>query len=235
MGESRLSAGGAGVGRVVNRLLDELVERARVDAADIVAEARQRGIAVSGDDAGAQLASLRRHRPEVLDPLATSFVSANLRTAGIQGFIANVGGAITLPVAVSADTVGMLALLVRTTSGVMGSYGFESETTEGRTDLRLGLLVAAGVNRLTVRGTTALGTELARRLGFRMTRQRVAKAVPLVGGAIGAGINMAMIRTLGRRSQRHYRDLLIEWQSNAELAPPAAAQGLDVRSPPPEA
>lgn len=210
--------------RIVGRVLDELIERARLRPETIVDEARKHGLPVTGTQPHEQLASLRLCDPATLDPLAASFISGHLLAAGVQGFVTNVGGALTLPVAMSADVVGTLALLVRTTSGVMGSYGFESETQDGAAQLRVGLLIAAGVNRLTVGGTDLLARRLVQRLGLRFRPRRLARAVPLVGGAIGAGVNMGIVRTMGRRAQGHYRALLVEWQANQTwLAPPTVA------------
>jgi hypothetical protein len=38
--------------------------------------------------------------------------------------------------------------------------------------------------------------------------------VPVLGGVIGGGINVAMVRAMGVRTRRHYRDLLVHWQQS---------------------
>ncbi|CAN5385578.1 hypothetical protein BH23ACT7_BH23ACT7_22440 [soil metagenome] len=241
--ESPRNFGGraGGAGRAVTRLLDELVLRARVPAADVVAEAVKRGLPLSGSTASEALASLRWCAPAALDPLARSYVSSNALAAGAQGFVANLGGAITMPVSIPADTVGMLAWMVRATSGVMGAYGFETETEHGAAQLRVGLLVASGVSKLTLEGTQVLVAHLSRqlldraaaerlnayltgqvtrRVGGGLVRGRLPRAVPVVGGAIGAGVNLTMVRAMGGRARAHYRGLLEEWQRNQGLRPP---------------
>jgi hypothetical protein len=222
--------------RALERLLDELVVVARVDPAAVFAEARKRGIPVSGDDTVAQIASLRRCHPTVLDPLAASYVSGSALGAGVQGFVTNLGGAITLPIAIPADTVGTLAWIVRATSGVMNAYGFDTETEQGAAQLRLGLLVAAGVNSLTLDGGgrvvvrelsrqllrgapgnpigVAVARRLAERFGTRAAARRLSRAVPLVGGVVGAGLNVTMVRVMANRTRAHYRQLLVDWQAN---------------------
>jgi len=138
--------------------------------------------------------------------------------------------------------VGSLAWMVRATSGVKGAYGFETESEEGAAQLRVGLSIAAGVNRVTVEGTQVLVTTLSRRLAERqaaahwahylrgpvsrtladrMIAGRLPRLIPVVGGVVGAGMNVAMVRTVGGRARRHYRDLLLQWQRNQGVQPPA--------------
>ncbi|MDP8969174.1 MAG: EcsC family protein [Actinomycetota bacterium] len=226
--------------RAVGRLLDDVVTRACVDPEDVVVEAAKRGLPVRGADASQQLASLRWCAPAALDPLARSFVASNALVAGLQGFVANLGGAVALPVALTTDTVGTLAAMVRATSGVMGAYGFETETQQGAVQLRLGLLIGLGVSRLTLQGTqvlvghlsaqlldriaaeqltAALSGHLSRRLGTDLVRRRLPRAVPVVGGAIGGGVNVAMVRAMGGRARAHYRRLLVDWQHNQGIRP----------------
>ncbi|CAN5835208.1 MAG: EcsC family protein [Euzebyales bacterium] len=225
------------------RLLEELVQRARVDPERVVATAVARGLPVFGRDPREQLESLRRLPVEQLDLLARHFVRTNSAIAGAQGFLTNVGGLATWAVALPADTVGALYWVVRATSGVMASYGFEASSPEGAADLRLGLLVATGVNTVAFEGTRVLveqvaqqalttpasqrmlmagARQMARRLGLDLTRGRVAKAVPIVGGALGGALNAGMVTALGRRARRHYRGRLLDWRSHQGVATGAA-------------
>jgi hypothetical protein len=229
------------VTRTLARMLDEVIDRARVPVEHVLGEATTRGIPMTGATPHERLASLRLCPPAMLDPLARQYVSSSALAAGLQGFVANLGGVATLPLAVSADTLGTLAAAVRATSGVMGAYGFETETEHGAAQLRVGLLAAAGVSRITIEGTqifvARLSRELvelaaARRLNAALTGQlskrlvsgalwdRLPRAVPVVGGAIGAGVNAGMVRAMGGRARMHYRELLVEWQRNRGIVPP---------------
>jgi hypothetical protein len=222
-------------------MLDEVIDRARVSPEHVVAEATTRGIPMSGVAARERLTSLRNCPPGMLDPLARQYVTSSTLAAGFQGFVANLGGVATLPLTVSADTLGMLAAAVRATSGVMGAYGFETETEHGASQLRVGLLAAAGVSRVTVEGTQILITRLSRELVQRAAQRRLnevltghisrrlisgalwdrlPRAVPVVGGAIGAGVNAGMVGAMGGRARAHYRELLVEWQRNRGIVPP---------------
>jgi hypothetical protein len=228
----------AGSPRATERVLEHLIATARIDARKVVGEAVQRGLPVSGHHVGEQVFSLRRLPVYALDPLAGSYVRSNSLVACAQGFVTSLGGIATLPVALSADTVGALYWIVRATSGVMNAYGFETESDEGAAQLRVGLLVALGVNSVAVEGSrvfvqqlsrqllttpysqqllVAGGRQIVRRLAAGGARGRAARAVPLVGGAIGGAVNLGMVRTIGGRTRRHYRQLLVEWQANHGL------------------
>jgi hypothetical protein len=242
LGDFRHIAGTSSA-RGVERVLEQLVGSARTDPRRVVAEASQRGLPVAGRDVYEQVFSLRRLPPQALDPLAASYVRANSLVAGAQGFVTSLGGIAALPVSLSADTIGALYWIVRATSGVMNAYGFETETEEGAAQLRVGLLVALGVNSVAVEGTrvfvqhlsqqllstpysqqllVAGGRQIAGRLVSGGVRSRAARAVPLVGGAIGGAVNLGMVRAIGGRTRQHYRDLLVQWQHHrGEVAVPA--------------
>lgn len=230
------------VTRAIGRMLEEIIERARVPPEHVVAEAEKRGLPMSGTKVSDRLAGLRFCPPAELDPLARQYITSSALAAGLQGFVANLGGAATLPLALPADTVATLAAAVRATSGVMGAYGFETETEAGATQLRVGLLAAAGVSMVTVEGTQVLVARLsqqlleraaAERLQVALTRQisrrlaaglfwkRLPRVVPVVGGVIGGAVNAGMVRAMGGRARAHYRSLLIQWQRNRGITPGA--------------
>lgn len=219
------------------QVLERLITKARVDPARVVAEAHRRGLPTRGRGVGEHVWSLRLLPPEALDPLARSFVHRGSVGAGVQGVVTNIGGVASLPFALPADTVGALWWIVRATSGVMTAYGFESESAEGAAQLRLGLLAATGVNAVAADGTrvvveqlsrqllanpaaqqliTAGTRKLASRLAANSARGRLTRAVPVVGGAVGGAVNVAMVEAVGRRTRRHYRSLLVDWQQRRQ-------------------
>lgn len=229
-------------------LLDELVRRARTDPRQVLAEAHKRGLPISGRTIEEQVTSLRRLHPAALDPVARAFLRTNSLAAGAQGFVTGLGGLATLPIAMGADTVGVLYWIVRATSAVMAAYGFENASEQGTAQLRIGLLAATGVNSVAVGGTSvavselsrqllanpasarvvALGTrQLLRNLGVGATRGRLARTVPVLGGAVGGALNASLVGAVGRRTRRHYRGLLESWQAAqpafVELPPPPPA------------
>ncbi|MGH8904719.1 MAG: EcsC family protein [Egibacteraceae bacterium] len=224
----------------IDRMLEEIIERARVPPEHIVAEAAKRGLPMSGTRTSDRLAGLRFCAPAQLDPLARQYITSSALIAGAQGFMANLGGAATLALSLPADTVATLAATVRATSGAMGSYGFETETEAGAAQLRVGLLVAAGVSMVTVEGANVLVSRLSQQLLQRAAAKRLEaaltgqisrrlatglfwgylpRAVPVVGGMIGGGVNAGLVRTMGGRARAHYRSLLVQWQRNRGFTP----------------
>jgi hypothetical protein len=229
------------VTRALAQMLDEVIEQARVPPEHVVAEAAKRGLPMAGTSVRDRLESLRFCAPATLDPLAHQYVASSVLAAGVQGFVANLSGAAAPSLSISADTLGTLAAIVRATSGVMGSYGFESETEEGAAHLRIGLLAAAGVSIVTVEGTqvlvsrlsrqlfqraaaerrnTALTGQISRRILAGALGQRLPRAMPVVASAIGAGVSAGLVRAVGGRARTYYRALLVEWQRNRGITPP---------------
>lgn len=43
------------------------------------------------------------------------------------------------------------------------------------------------------------------------------RAIPVAGGVVGSASSGLMLRKMGRRAKRHYRDLLVEWRANEGL------------------
>lgn len=239
------------IARWVENSLDKLIETVGVDPASVLDEARHRGLPVSGDTLSAQLQSLQEQPIKRLDRLARSYIRSNAQIAAAQGFVTGLGGFITLPVTVPADTVGFLVWLIRASSGAMYSYGFESETEEGAVQLRLGLLASTGVSQVTVAGSNVLVSSLAKqvmtrpyrdavvratiraiakKVGVTLTHRHFAKAVPLLGGVINGSVNGGLVYGFGRRAQSHYRELLLDRLGGDESAPVVQTQiapGLD--------
>jgi hypothetical protein len=228
------------VTRALGRMLDEIIDRARVPPEHVIAEATKRGLPMSGTKTGDRLAGLRFCAPAQLDPLARQYITTSALAAGLEGFVANLGGAATTALALPADTAATLAASVRATSGVMGAYGFETETEAGATQLRVGLLAAAGVSMASVEGTrllmarvsqqlleraaaerlqAALTGQISRRLAAGIFWERLPRAMPVVGGVIGGGVNAGLVQMMGARARAHYRGLLIQWQRNRGITP----------------
>lgn len=228
------------VSQAIARMLDEVIDRAWVPPEHVVAEAEKRGLPMSGTRISDRLAGLRFCPPAQLDPLARQYITSSALAAGAQGFVTNFGGVATLPLALPADTVATLAAAVRATSGVMGAYGFETGTEAGATQLRVGLLAAAGVSMITVESTQVLVAQLSqqllqraaaermkailtgqisRRLAAGLLWGRLPRALPVVGGVIGGGVNAGLVHAMGARARAHYRGMLIQWQRNRGITP----------------
>lgn len=228
----------------VTRWIESIVERSRIAPERVVGEAQKRGLAVSGADPVQQIRSLRKHEPEQLDRLASTYIRLATRRAGGQGFVTGVGGIYALPISIPADAWGVVANVSRVTSGVMLAYGFDAETDYGRDQLRLGIAAAFGIEKLAIVGGKKLlvrevGKQLANQvlkqayreqlgpltarqiavsIGAQWALRNPAKVIPVLGGVVGGGLSASTVRVQGRRARAHYRSALEEWQENQRRA-----------------
>ena len=66
--------------------------------------------------------------------------------------------------------------------------------------------------------------QLARIIGLRTAERELSRLVPIVGGAIGAGINFATLTAVGGRASDYYRSLLRETEAKAPETATEAVQ-----------
>ena len=154
------------------------------------------------------------------------------------GFVAGLGGAPTLPVAVPGSLVASLAIQAPMVAAIAEIYGHDSKDDQVRTAMLLCMLgnamedvvKQAGV---VVGGKVAIATlkkipgkaliEINKRVGFRLLTKfgtkgvvNLAKFVPLVGGAVGGTFDGMTCYFAGRAADKCFR-------------PKAAENDLDVR------
>ncbi|WP_375429690.1 EcsC family protein [uncultured Friedmanniella sp.] len=153
----------------------------------------------------------------------------------ITGFVVSstVSGGTTLAAAaaaVSTDVAANLAAASRLVAKVAMSYGYDTRLPEEQLYalgvLNYGTTLTAGgkaaslaeLSRLVqtmMRGANhrvldefvmvQVSREVVKRLGFRLTHQRIAQVVPIVGAVVNAGTNATSITILGQRAQEAYR------------------------------
>lgn len=214
----------------VEQSLDRVIEMGTVAPRSVLEEADKRGLTVRGEHPEDRLRSLRENRLRDLDRMARSYIRTYTQLGSAQGFVTGLGGVITLPVTVPTDVAAYLMWIVRVNSAVMQTYGFESETEEGRAMLRLGLAAGLGVNKLSILGTQVLVDALAaqilasgaqdavvvatvraiaQRVGLTLTKRHIAKAVPVIGGGINAAVSGGLVYGFGRGAMNHYRSVLL--------------------------
>lgn len=132
------------------------------------------------------------------------------------GFVTNLGGAFTLPVALPANLVGVAALQLRLITRIAAARGYDVASEEVRTlailclcgNGALEILKEAGVaagtrlaTRLLARINAAAGTRLAARTGT-LGAVNLARFVPLAGGLVGGaldGIGTRAVAAVARR------------------------------------
>ncbi|SDF06730.1 EcsC protein family protein [Blastococcus aurantiacus] len=172
-----------------------------------------------------------------------ALIRNHVAVAGAQGFVTNIGGFVTLPVALPANIGASYLVQTHLAGAIAAVHGHDLEGEEVRSTILLCLVGNAGSEVLKRFGVT-VGTRLShslikkiplavlrdinRRVGFMLvakygTKRAVvtlAKGVPLVGGVIGGGVDAVVTRTVGAFADRTFsRDA-----EGAVAAPPAAGE-----------
>ncbi len=152
-------------------------------------------------------------------------IENNVRLAGAQGFVTNIGGLMTLAVAVPVNVTGLALLQSRMVAGIAHLRGYELADKRVRNAVLASMLgeerMLSLIRKKKLPGTPmALATapvhdphldkimanEVAAELLTRMAGKRaataVARRVPVVGGLVGAGTDAFSTWQIGRYVDR---------------------------------
>jgi uncharacterized protein (DUF697 family) len=166
----------------------------RFPGAERVAE---RQLAKAGDDA--QLA-------------IDAVIDQHIRLAGVQGFVTSIGGLVTLPVALPANLTGIAVVQARMVAAIAHLRGYDLDDPRVRTAVITCLLGEDGVTDRLKKSSLptsplAIATapvfdpeldrqvagevvgELIARIGGKRMGLMVTRRIPLLGGAVGAGVD----------------------------------------------
>jgi hypothetical protein len=194
--------------RIVERLLDLGIDgRGPVDSAQLVAD------------------KARSTHPDA-DRAIDAVVSQHLRLAAAGGFVTGLGGFVTLPVALPVNVAEFYLLATRMVAATACLRGYDLGQPEIRSAVLLTLVGADSDDLLKKAGVTPTGrlaNLAAQRLpgpalmmvnkgvGFHLLSQiarkslpRFGKAVPLVGGAIGAGVDTYLLRRIADHARHEF-------------------------------
>ncbi|WP_411284806.1 EcsC family protein [Lapillicoccus sp.] len=154
-------------------------------------------------------------------------VRAHLAYAGAGGFLTGLGGFVTMPVALPANVLEFYLVATRMTAAVASLRGYDIRQGQIRTAVLLTLVGADADDLLKKAGVAATShrlTNLAagrlpgpalmvvnKAIGFRLVSQvgrstfaRLGKAVPVVGGAVGAGLDVYMLKKISDNARREF-------------------------------
>lgn len=217
--------------RLVRRLDAQLgpriAERAPQLASGFVQQALDRAIRGAGPLDGAAMAaekSLDVQRGDA-DAAVTRLIEEHVRLAGAQGFVTNLGGLVTMTVAVPANIAGMALIQCRLVAAVAHLRGYDLTDPRTRNAVLATLLgeerLLALITAHKLPGTPmALATapvhdpqldlvvsnEVASELMTRVAGKRLAgtvgRRVPVVGGLVGAGTDGYATWRIGRYVDR---------------------------------
>jgi len=153
-------------------------------------------------------------------------IRTHMRLAGSAGFITSVGGLITLPVAIPASVGATYLLAARMTAAIAHLRGYDIHTEDVRSTVLITMLGSTGAEVLKDVGIQ-IGTksvaaalkkvpgkvfiEINKAVGFRLVTKagskgvvNMTKLVPLVGGPIGAGMEVLSIRAIAVYAKKNF-------------------------------
>lgn len=170
---------------------------------------------------------LRHHKDR--ERAISRLIATHVRNTGVSGLVTGLGGLITLPAAIPADVTALYTNQVRMIAGVAHLRGYDVHSEEVRSIILLTVLGSAGTALAAEMGVT-IGNKAAlamirkvpgrvlidinKKVGFRLFTKagtkgviNLTKAVPLVGGVVGGGINATSTRTVGGFAKRNFPSL----------------------------
>ncbi|MGQ0466250.1 MAG: EcsC family protein [Sporichthyaceae bacterium] len=116
--------------------------------------------------------------------------------AGGQGFVTGLGGILATAIALPANLGASYLVQVHLAASIACVYGHDENSEDVRT-----AIVACLVGNA--------GTEVVKRVGMRAGRKKasvaLARRVPLVGGIVGGGVDLAATRAVGHFADRYFR------------------------------
>lgn len=172
----------------------------------------------------------RRHlaRRRDVDHAVRDTIDQHIRLAGAQGFLANVGGVVTMAFALPANLAGLAALQVRLVATIEHLRGYDVSDPRVRAAALMTLLGEDDIRRAVKRkelpgeprdvavAFSDLDPELLDHIAGQVTQTLVARVggkhatltvtrrIPLVGGAVSAGVDAYSTYMIGRYADREF-------------------------------
>lgn len=160
------------------------------------------------------------------DRAIDAMVRAHLRLAATNGFVTSLGGFVTMPIALPVNVMGFYLIATRLVAGIASTRGYDIRQPEVRSAVLLALVGADAddlLRKAGYAGTGRLVNLAAQRLpgpalmavnkgvAFRLLGQvgekslaRLGKAVPLVGGVVGAGLDSYLLKRIADHARREF-------------------------------
>lgn len=161
-----------------------------------------------------------------VDTAIERLIAIHRRWVGSTGFATGIGGLASLPVALPADVTTFYMLSARMSASIAALRGYDLSSEEVQSTVLISLL---GANAAGVLGKVGVDIgaksamaglkslpghvliEINKRVGFRLITKfgtkgsiNLVKAVPLVGGGVGAGVNVVAINQIARYAKRTF-------------------------------
>lgn len=171
----------------------------------------------------ADLAIAEHSQPErAIDAM----VRSHLKLAAAGGFVTSLGGFVTMPISLPANVIGFYLVATRMVACIASVRGYDISRAEVRSAVLLALVGADSDDLLQKAGYVGTGqlSHLAvqrlpgpllmavnKGIGFRVLSQvgrkslaRFGKAVPLFGGAVGAGVDTFLLKRIADYARQEF-------------------------------
>jgi hypothetical protein len=155
-----------------------------------------------------------------------AMVRSHLRLGAASGFVTSVGGFVALPIALPANVLGFYLVATRMVAGIATIRGHDIGQADVRSAILLALVGADADDLLSKAGGAGTGRMVnlaAERLpgpalmavrkgvAFRLlcrigkkSMSRFGKAVPVVGGVVGAGLDTYLLRRIADHARTEF-------------------------------
>ncbi|MER6592540.1 EcsC family protein [Micromonospora purpureochromogenes] len=153
-------------------------------------------------------------------------ITTHVRLASSTGFLAGLGGLITLPVTLPADLTALWLTQARLAGAIAHLRGYDIRSEEVRSVVLMSLIGSSATEALSQAGIQ-IGTKSAvsvikqvpgrvlmqinKTVGFRLITKAGTKGVvnltklaPVVGGVIGGGVNFTSTRAVGAWAKKNF-------------------------------
>ena len=198
----------ASTGRMIEHLLDVGIDgKGRFDSARRVADV-----------------ALAEHLDA--ESAIDAIVGSHLRIAAVGGFVTSLGGFVVMPIALPANVLGFYLVATRMVAATVAARGYDIGKPEVRSAVLLALIGADADDLLKKAGYASTGrlANLAvqrlpgpvllvvnKGVEFRLLTQfgkrsltRLGKAVPVVGGVVGAGVDAYLLNRIADHSRQEF-------------------------------
>lgn len=175
-------------------------------------------------DAIAQEASI--HASGDIDAAIKRVIKTHMRVVGVSGFATGLGGLGALPIAIPTDVTVFYAQGARMVAAIATLRGYDPASDDVRSAVAVSLVGAFGTEAVAKIGAEVAGKagvaalkklpgkvliEINKKVGFRLITKfgekgviNLVKVIPVASSAIGAGINVAGIRTIAGYAKRNF-------------------------------
>jgi len=185
------------------------------------------GLEGSGPWQGARdIAGTPNPDPEERERTIDGLVSSHRRLVAVGGFVTGFGGLASMVVTIPADIGSFFIASGRLAAAIAHLRGHDIDAAEVRSMILVSLLGASGAAVLTEAGVAAgtTGTlaalralppeqllEINQKVGYRLVTSfgekgviNLVKVIPVLGGGIGAGVNVASINIIARHAKANF-------------------------------